>query len=124
MTYFTNGELRVGLAYANQSLLDGSVDGVKVDDDIFLLVDQISENSVDGARGILDDDTFVCWGMYKLCDAFSRFVQEVNVLISEKFIRTCFCEFGVASFGIAHGDGVCAKTSVVQIVPFRIEQEL
>lgn len=113
MSYLPNRKLRICLANADEGLLDGSVDGVKIDDDIFLIVDKISENSVDGACGILDDDTFIRRGMYKLCQTFSGFIKEVDILISEKFVRTGFCEFGVASFSVAYGDGVCPKTAVV-----------
>lgn len=124
MTDFSDNELRVGFADTDKSLLDGSVDGVEIDDYIFWLVDEVAENCVYATSCVLDYNALVHRCMHELCKAFSGFIEEIDVLIAEKLIRTGFCELCVASFGVADRDGICAKAAMIQIVPFGVEKEM
>lgn len=124
MAYLSDGELRICLTHTDEGLLYGSIYGVEVDDDIFRLVDKVPENRINATCGILNNDTFINGSIHQLGKTFTRLVKEIDILVPEKLVRTGLSEFSIASFGIANGYGVCAKTAMVQVVPFRVEEKM
>lgn len=50
---------RGGLRKRDDSLFDGPVDSLEVDDHITLLESQVAENRIDARRRVMDQDAFV-----------------------------------------------------------------
>lgn len=77
-----------GLDDVAYSLLAGSVDRRKVNDDILRLPDDVAKHSVDANRCIVHKDTGLDRSMQVLRHCFPRDVELLRVLVSNEGVRT------------------------------------